>query len=84
MEKITKDILNKIINELKKEENQKRLEVELFNPLLIKFADKLYPYIKILFIIFILNFILVLIILILIILFNCKKSIYNNNEIVKI
>jgi hypothetical protein len=73
MEKITKDILNKIIIEVKKEENQKRIESELLNPLLIKFADKLYPYIKIVFIIFILNFLLVLIILILIILFNCNK-----------
>ena len=55
MEKITKDILNKIITEAKKEENQKRIENELINPLLIKFSDKLYPYIKIGFIIFILN-----------------------------
>jgi hypothetical protein len=71
-EKITKDLLNRIITEIKKEENQKRIENDILNPILVKFSNKIYPYVKIVFSIFILNFILVLVIFILI-LCNSKK-----------
>ena len=73
-EKITKDLLNRIITEIKKEENQKKIETDILNPILIKFSNKIYPYLKIVFSIFILNFLLVLIIFILIIC-NSKKCI---------
>jgi hypothetical protein len=73
-EKITKDLLNRVITEIKKEENQKKIETEILNPILIKFSNRIYPYIKIVFSIFILNFILVLVIFILIIC-NSKKCI---------
>jgi hypothetical protein len=73
-EKITKELLNRIITEIKKEENQKKIENDILNPILIKFSNKIYPYLKIVFSIFILNFILVLIIFILIIC-NSKKCI---------
>ena len=71
-EKITGYLLNYIISEIKKEENQQKIEIEILNPILIKFTNKIYPYIKIIFSIFILNFILVLIIFV-IILCNFKK-----------
>lgn len=70
VEKITKDLLNRVIHEIKKEETQHKLEIEIINPLLIKFSNKIYPYVKIGFIFFILNFFLIFIILILIIRFN--------------
>lgn len=73
VEKITKNLLNKIINEIKKEENQKKIEIEILNPLLIKFSNKIYPYIKIGFLIYIINFIILIIIFILII-YNYKKN----------
>jgi len=72
VEKLTKDLLNRVINELKKEENKKKMEIEILNPLLIKFSKKIYPYIKIGFSIFIINFILVFIIFILIVKINNK------------
>lgn len=73
-EKITKYLLDRIITEIKKEETQKKIENDVLNPILIKFTNKIYPYVKILFSIFILNFVLVLIIFILI-LCNFKKCI---------
>ncbi len=39
-EKITKDLINRIINEIKKEENQQKIENEIFNPILIKFSKQ--------------------------------------------
>lgn len=71
-EKITKDLLNRIITEIKKDENQKKLENDVLNPILTTFSNKIYPYVKIIFSIFILNFLLVLIIFILII-YNFKN-----------
>ena len=73
-EKITKDLLNRIVTEIKKEENQKKIENDILNPILVKFSNKIYPYLKIVFSIFILNFLLVLIIFIMI-LCNSKKII---------
>ena len=75
VEKITKNLLNKIINEIKKEENQKKIEIEILNPLLIKFSNKIYPYIKIGFLVYTINFIILIIIFILIlIIYNYKKN----------
>jgi hypothetical protein len=76
-EKLTKELLSRIVDEIKKEENQKKIEIDILNPILIKFSNKIYPYVKIVFSIFILNFILVLIIFIMIL---CKLqfSISNN------
>jgi hypothetical protein len=63
MEKLTKNLLDKIIKEIKNEEIQKQMEIEIFNPLLMK----CYPYFIIFLSIFFLNFILIIIIFILII-----------------
>jgi hypothetical protein len=78
VEKLTSDLLSRVINEIKKDENQKKIEIEILNPILVKFSNKIYPYVKIVFFIFILNFMLVFIILILIIIFNKKSNIINN------
>jgi hypothetical protein len=73
VEKITKELLNRITLEIKKEDNQKIIETEIINPIIFKFLNKIY--VKILFSIFILNFILILIIFILIICNNSNKNI---------
>jgi len=78
VEKLTSDLLSRVNNEIKKDENQKKIEIEILNPILVKFSNKIYPYVKIVFFIFILNFMLVFIILILIIIFNKKSNIINN------
>lgn len=78
VEKLTSDLLNRVINEIRKEEHQKTIEIEILNPLLIKFSNKIYPYVKVVFSIFILNFLLILIILILIIICYKKSNIINN------
>jgi len=74
-EKLTKSLLNRIILEIKKEENQKKIETEIFNPILFNFINRMYPYFKFVFAIFILNFLLVLTIFILLIVLN-KKNLY--------
>jgi hypothetical protein len=79
VEKLTKNLLNRIITEIKKEENQKRIEVEILNPILFNFLNRIYPYFRIVFAIFILNFILVLTIFILLIIIN-KNSISLNTK----
>ena len=45
VEKLTKDLLNRVMAEIKREENQKKIEIEILNPLLIKFSNKIYPYV---------------------------------------
>jgi len=70
IEKLTKDFLIKFIEELQKEDNQKKVEFEIFNPILTKFYQKISPYVSLLFILYILNLFLIIIILILIIAYN--------------
>jgi len=59
--------------EIKKEENQKKLEYEFLNPLLTHYTSKIYPYITLLMILYCINLLLIVIILVLIIMFNRKK-----------
>jgi hypothetical protein len=73
IEKLTKDLINKIVNEIKKEENKHKLETEVIAPIFSNFAERIYPYVSLLFIMYSLNLILIIIILVLIILYN-KKS----------
>jgi hypothetical protein len=72
LEKITKDFINKIIIEINKQENKDKLEKDVINPIFSNFAEKIYPYVSLLFIMYSLNLILIIIILILIILYNKK------------
>ena len=73
IEKIIKDLFDKFILEIKKEETQKLLEYEILNPLLTHYTDKIYPYISLLMILYCINLVLIVIILVLLIMFNRKK-----------
>jgi hypothetical protein len=68
IQKITTDILYKCINELKKEENQNKIDTHIVQPIISNLSSKLYPYMVILFIMYILILILIISILIVIIL----------------
>jgi hypothetical protein len=48
IEKITKDLLIKCISEIKKDENQQLIELEILNPIFIQFQKKFYPYVSLL------------------------------------
>lgn len=72
LEKITKDFINKIIIEINKQENKDKLEKDIINPIFSNFAEKIYPYVSLLFIMYSLNLILIIIILILIVIYNKK------------
>jgi len=72
LDKITKDFISKIVIEINKEENKTKLEQEVINPIFTNFANRIYPYVSLLFIMYSLNLILVIIVLILIILYNKK------------
>jgi hypothetical protein len=74
IDKLTKDLLKKVIIEIKKEENQKMIEIEILNPIFNKFSKKMYPYVYLIFYMYILNLVLVILILILIVLFNKKTK----------
>jgi len=71
--KLTTDFINKLIQEINKEENREKLENEIISPIFSNFAERIYPYVSLLFIMYSLNLILIIIILILIILYNNKK-----------
>jgi hypothetical protein len=73
IDKITKDFISRLVVEINKPENKLKLENEIITPIFSNFADRMYPYISLLFIIYSLNLILIIIILILIICYN-KKS----------
>ena len=73
IEKIIKDFIDKFIVEFKKEENQKKLESEILNPLLTHYTNKIYPYISLLMFLYFINLLLIVLILFLIIMFNRKK-----------
>ena len=77
IEKIIKDFIDKIILELKNEENQKKLEFEILNPLLTHYTNKVYPYITLLMFLYCINLVLIMLILFLIIMFNHKNKILN-------
>ena len=72
IDKLTRDLINKIIIELNKQDNKDKLEKEVFGPILSNFSDRIYPYVSLLFIMYSLNLILIIIILVLIILYNKK------------
>jgi hypothetical protein len=74
IEKLTKDIINKLVNEFKKKENKERLEREILNPIISNFSEKIFPYVSLLFIMYSLNLILIIIILVLIVIKNKKNN----------
>jgi len=72
LDKLTKDFINKIIMEINKQENKEKLEKEVINPIFSNFAERIYPYVSLLFIMYSLNLILIIVILVLIIMYNKK------------
>ena len=72
--KITSEVLEKIIEELRKPENMSKIHVGLVDPLIHYTFNRLYPYIIVSSVIFLLTFLLAITILLLILKFNiCGK-----------
>lgn len=63
----TNDIINKVILEINKRENMTKIEQNLIEPLIHYTFRRLYPYLMITSVIFILTFLLALLILLLLI-----------------
>ena len=72
LDKLTKDFINKLIIEINKPDNKEKLDKEVFNPIFSNFAERIYPYVSLLFIMYSLNLILIIVILVLIIVYNKK------------
>lgn len=70
--KITNDLLNKCISEFNKDENRKKINIDIIEPIINDISNRLYPYMIIIFIMYIL--IIVLIITILFILIIRRKK----------
>lgn len=73
IDKLTKDLIDKIVIEINKEDNKFKLNNEIINPILYNFTCKLYPYISLLFIMYSINIILIISIIIII----YKKKLFN-------
>jgi len=73
IDKIVKNMIDNIIVEINKYDNKKKIENDIINPIFVIFADKIYPYVSLLFIMYSLNLFLIIIILILIIIYNKKN-----------
>lgn len=63
IEKITKELLEKFITEIKKDDNMKNIQINVIDPLIQHTFSQVYPYLLTTSIIFILLFIITLIIL---------------------
>ena len=72
LEKLTKDLINKLVCEVNKQENREKIENQIINPVFCTFANRIYPYVSLLFIMYSLNLILIIVILVLIIIYNKK------------
>lgn len=59
----SQQIIDKIVNEIKKEENQDKIKYNIIDPSVNYIVNRLYPYIVITSVIFILTFLMALIIL---------------------
>ncbi len=73
IDKLTKDLINKLKIELSKSDNKDIIEKEIINPVLCNFSDKIYPYVSLLFFMYSLNLLLIIIILIILIVYNRKS-----------
>jgi hypothetical protein len=74
IKKLTNELLDKFIIELKKPQNVNKVQVNIVDPVINYTFHKLYPYILTTTIIFFLTFLLALSIFFLIIKFNLKNS----------
>jgi hypothetical protein len=57
-QKIGSELIEMFVNEIKKEENKKKLNKELIEPVVYSILDRIYPYIIITSIIFLLIFLI--------------------------
>ncbi len=73
IEKFTKDLLDKFIIQLNDDDNRKKLNNDILNPIFKEFSCKIYPYVSLLFIMYGLNLVLMIVTLVLIIMY-LKKS----------
>lgn len=63
IDQITKDLLNRIETELKKDENKNKIKNDILEPIFSDLRDKIYPYISLLFVMHSINIILIVVIL---------------------
>ena len=68
----SKDVINRIVVEINKEDNKMKWEKEIINPILLMFSNKIYPYVSLLFIMYSINLLLIIIVLVLTIMYNKK------------
>lgn len=71
--KLTTELLDKVIEELKKPENMSKIQIQVIDPLIRYTFDRLYPYIVASSVIFLLIFLLAVTILLCLIRFNVNK-----------
>jgi hypothetical protein len=72
IDKLTKDFLKRIVTEINEEENKIMINNNIIAPIWKNFTEKVFPYISLLFILYLINFIIIIIILIIIL--NKKKD----------
>jgi hypothetical protein len=72
LDKITKDFISKLVIEINKPENKLIIENDVIAPIFSNFADRIYPYVSLLFIMYSLNLVLIIVILFLIIIYKNK------------
>jgi len=72
LDKITKDFISKLVIEINKPENKIIIENDVIAPIFSNFADRIYPYVSLLFIMYSLNLVLIIVILFLIIIYKNK------------
>ena len=73
LDKLTKDFLTRIIVEFNKPINKDRIYNDILEPVFSNFANKIYPYVSLLFAMYTINMVLIIVILVLIIMM--KKNI---------
>jgi len=64
IEKLTIELVDKIIVEINKEDTNVKIQTKIINPILYKIFSKLSPYLFLIFIMYMLNIILIIIVLI--------------------
>ena len=67
LSKLTGEIVEKMVSEFNKPDNQKKLEDEIINPFICYILDRLYPYIFITAAVFILLLLLAILILVMVV-----------------
>ena len=72
-DELTKDFIKRIINEINSESNKKKISEEIVKPILNQLSTITFPYVTLLFSMYIINLILIISILIIILNFTKNK-----------